>query len=243
MESVGDPEGQEVRGDAGYVLGNPRLEGGVGFVRVILFNQPLDRQVCIDDDGTAHAHPAVADAKFAAFVATRADGPLGVTMIPSSPADSLAPHSLNLLPLSSEVKAGLRRLPHPHHGDAAYMEQAPFADQFGPAGGRTWAFSRGINDSPMIPREHVDPIVEDTVLPSPFASGSNPGEPGLRTGRCAPWQQVAAGSAYRRPLDLDPYGGMPEPLPRTYHWETGENRAQVSLSRDEKAHSWYQQRA
>ena len=43
VESVGDLEGQEVRGDAGYVLSNPGLEDGVGFVRVILFNQPLDR--------------------------------------------------------------------------------------------------------------------------------------------------------------------------------------------------------
>ena len=43
VESVGDLKGHEVWGDAGYVLGNPRLEGGVGLVRVILFNQPLDR--------------------------------------------------------------------------------------------------------------------------------------------------------------------------------------------------------
>ena len=38
VESVGDLEGQEVRGYAGDVLGNPRFEGGVGLVRVILFN-------------------------------------------------------------------------------------------------------------------------------------------------------------------------------------------------------------
>ena len=38
VESVGDLERHEVRGDASYVLGNPGLEDGVGFVRVILFN-------------------------------------------------------------------------------------------------------------------------------------------------------------------------------------------------------------
>ena len=42
VESVGDFKGHKVRGDAGYVLGNPELEDGVGFVRVVLFNQPLD---------------------------------------------------------------------------------------------------------------------------------------------------------------------------------------------------------
>ena len=59
VESVGDLEGHEVWGGAGYVLSNPGLEDGVALVRVILFNQPLDRQACIDDNGTAHAHPAV----------------------------------------------------------------------------------------------------------------------------------------------------------------------------------------
>ena len=53
---VGDLEWQEVRCDAGDVLGNPGLEGGVGLIRVILFNQPLDRLACIDYDGPAHAH-------------------------------------------------------------------------------------------------------------------------------------------------------------------------------------------
>ena len=35
------------------------LEGGVGFVRVILLNQPLDRQACIDHYGSVHAHASV----------------------------------------------------------------------------------------------------------------------------------------------------------------------------------------
>ena len=33
--------------------------GGMGFVRFVLFNQSLDRQFCIDDDGPVHAQPAV----------------------------------------------------------------------------------------------------------------------------------------------------------------------------------------
>ena len=52
-------EGHEVWGDARYVLSNPRLEDGVRFVRVILFNQPLGRQACIDHHGPVHAHPSV----------------------------------------------------------------------------------------------------------------------------------------------------------------------------------------
>ena len=59
VESVGDLERHEMRGNASDVLGNPGLKGGVSLVRVILFNQPLNRQACIDDDGPAHAHPSV----------------------------------------------------------------------------------------------------------------------------------------------------------------------------------------
>ena len=48
VESVGDLKGLKVRSEVGYVLGDRGLEGGVGLGRVILFNQPLDHQACID---------------------------------------------------------------------------------------------------------------------------------------------------------------------------------------------------
>ena len=59
VEGVGNLEGHEVRGDAGDVLGNSGLEGGLSIVRVILFKQPLDRQACIADQRPIHAHPTV----------------------------------------------------------------------------------------------------------------------------------------------------------------------------------------
>ena len=57
VKSVGDLEGHEIRGDAGDVLGNPGLEGGVGVVRVVLLNEPLDRQACIDHHGPVSRPP------------------------------------------------------------------------------------------------------------------------------------------------------------------------------------------
>ena len=37
VESIGDLERHQVRGDAGYVLFNPEPEDGVGFARMLLF--------------------------------------------------------------------------------------------------------------------------------------------------------------------------------------------------------------
>ena len=48
-----------MRGDTGDVPGNPGLEGGVGLVRVVLLNESLDRQACIDHHGPVHAQLSI----------------------------------------------------------------------------------------------------------------------------------------------------------------------------------------
>jgi len=42
VESVGDLEWHEVRGDAGYVLRNPGLEHRMRPVGILFFNEPFD---------------------------------------------------------------------------------------------------------------------------------------------------------------------------------------------------------
>ena len=112
----------------------------------------------------------VADAKFPAFVAARESGSLGATRVPLDAAAFLAPYPLDLLPLSSEVKAGLHRFGLHTMGDVASMQEDLLVDQFGLAGRRAGTLSRGIDGSPLIPLKHEESIVERTALP--FSSTS-----------------------------------------------------------------------
>ena len=112
----------------------------------------------------------VGDAKFPAFVAARASSPLGATRVPSDAAAFLAPHSIDLLPLSSGVKADMRRFGLHTIGDVASMKEEALIDQFGLAGRRAWDLSHGIDDSPLTPMRYAESIVEHTSLP--FSSTS-----------------------------------------------------------------------
>ena len=50
------------------------------------------------------------------------------------------------------------------------MKQDTLADRFGPEGRRAWELSLGIDDAPLIPLQHEESVVEQTVLP--FSSAS-----------------------------------------------------------------------
>ena len=110
------------------------------------------------------------DAKFPSFVAARVSRTLGATRVPADAAAFLAPHSLDLLPLSSEVKARMHGFGLHTMGDAASMSRDLLMDQFGPPGGSAWDLSHGIDDSPLVPMKHEESIIEHTSLP--FSSTS-----------------------------------------------------------------------
>ena len=119
-----------------------------------------------------YLHPRVGlgEDKFPAFVAARAGRTQGATRVPSDAAAFLAPHSIDLLPLASQVKDRLHRFGLHTMGDVASMRADSLVDQLGPAGMRAWSLSRGIDDSPLIPLKYEESIIESTSLP--FSSTS-----------------------------------------------------------------------
>ena len=107
----------------------------------------------------------VADAKFPAFVAARTSNTQGATRVPGDVAAFLAPHSIDLLPVSSQVKDDLRRFGLSTIGAVASMGVHALTDRFGPEGRRLWALCNGIDDSPIVPLALEEPVVERISLP------------------------------------------------------------------------------
>ena len=110
------------------------------------------------------------DAKFPAYVAARSSRPLGAAKAPPDVAGFLAPQPVDLLPVPFKVRDELHCLGLHTLGDLAAMKQDTLADRFGPEGRRAWKLSLGIDDAPLIPLQHEESVVEQTVLP--FSSAS-----------------------------------------------------------------------
>ena len=112
----------------------------------------------------------VADAKFPAFVAARTGrGPEAVT-VPADVDTFLAPRSIDLLPLSRDVRDGLLRFGLHTMGAVATMRAELLIDQFGNEGRRAWELCQGIDGSPLVPLATEEAVVER--IPLPFASTS-----------------------------------------------------------------------
>ena len=107
----------------------------------------------------------VADAKFPAFVAARTCRALGASRVPDDVGALLAPHSVDLLPISAGLKSGMHRFGLHSMGDVASMSRHMLVDQFGPEGGRAWALCNGIDDSPVVPMPFDESVVEHISLP------------------------------------------------------------------------------
>ena len=112
----------------------------------------------------------VGNAKFPAYVAARTSQTLGSVRVPTPAADFLAPHSVDLLPLPPAVKEEMRCLGLHTLGDVAEMKPEALISRFGPQGQRAWQLAHGIDDSPLVPLRHEEPVVEHVLLP--FASAS-----------------------------------------------------------------------
>ena len=112
-----------------------------------------------------HPRVGVADAKFPAFVAARTCRAFGASRVPDDVRAFLAPHPIELLPVSGDVKIGLRRFGLHTMGNVASMRERVLADQFGADGRLAWALSNGIDDRPVVPIAYEESIVEHTPLP------------------------------------------------------------------------------
>ena len=107
----------------------------------------------------------VAHAKFPAFVAAISSAPLGATRVPADAASFLAPHSIDLLPIDSQVKVAMHRFGLHVMGDVAAMALEKMVDQFGLTGKTAWALCQGVDDNPLTPMKHEESVVERASLP------------------------------------------------------------------------------
>ena len=112
----------------------------------------------------------VAEAKFPAFVAAMLSDQSRATRVSADAASFLAPHPVDLLPVSADLKVALHRFGLHVLGDVASMTETSLVDRFGGEGRRAWRLSRGMDDSPVIPLVHVETVVERISLP--FSSAS-----------------------------------------------------------------------
>ena len=108
----------------------------------------------------------VGDAKFPAFVAARTGKALEVTWAPSDPGLFLSPHSVDLLPLSAEIKSNLRLLGLHTMGDVAKLPNGLLADQFGLEGLQAWSLCNGIDERPLIPWKCGKPSSNTHLCPT-----------------------------------------------------------------------------
>ncbi|MDE2682527.1 MAG: hypothetical protein OXI54_00035 [Chloroflexota bacterium] len=112
----------------------------------------------------------VGESKFPAYVAAVTSQPMGSVRVPPEAAHFLAPHSIDLLPLPTAAREEMRRFDLHTLGDVAAMKQEALINRFGPEGQRAWELARGIDDTPLVPLEHEEPVVEHASLPFTSAS-------------------------------------------------------------------------
>ena len=156
-----------------------RVEGtelGTAYVRLDslegLYHGEAGAVSALLDAVPAYLNPrvGVAEAKFPAFVAARTCKAHGATRVPDEARAFLAPHSIDLLPVSTDVKAEMRRFGLCTMRDLASMGEHALVDQFGREGGRAWRFCNGMDDTPVVPLPFDESIVERVSLP--FSSSS-----------------------------------------------------------------------
>ncbi len=107
----------------------------------------------------------IADAKFPAFVAARTRQGPGTCGVGDDVGAFLAPHSIDLLPVSAAMKGDLHRLGLHTMGAVASVSGHLLSDRFGLEGLRAWSLCNGIDDSPVVPRALEEPVVEHLSMP------------------------------------------------------------------------------
>ncbi len=112
-----------------------------------------------------NARIGVAGAKFPAFVAARTSAAHGAFRVPDDVGAFLAPHAIDLLPISLDVKGEMHRFGLHTMGAVAAMSRHALTDRFGPEGARAWELCNGIDDSPVIPLAFEESVVEHASLP------------------------------------------------------------------------------
>lgn len=103
---------------------------------------------------------------FSAFVAARTRRSPGLSKIEGDPARFLAPHTIGLLPLPSDLLEELGMLGLQRLGDVAAQEPDALLDRFGREGRRAWELASGIDECLLRPRAPDERVSETISLPS-----------------------------------------------------------------------------
>ena len=112
----------------------------------------------------------VGEGKFPSLVAARASQAMGATRVPPDPATFLAPHAVDLLPVSAGTREALHTFGIHTLGQIVAMSPALLVDRFGQEGWQIWALANGNDESPLVPLRHEEAVMERTSLP--FSSTS-----------------------------------------------------------------------
>ena len=116
------------------------------------------------------ARVGVGGSKFASFIAARTARPLGLSVCPMDETAFLAPLSIELLPLSADLKRSLHGFGVHSMGQVASLSRDMLADRFGQEGVLVWDFCNGIDARTVVPVRAATSITEYASLP--FASTS-----------------------------------------------------------------------
>ena len=116
------------------------------------------------------ARVGVGGSKFTSYIAARTARPLGISVCPADEAAFLAPLSVELLPLSDELKRSLHGFGVHTMGQVACLSRDMLADRFGHEGVLAWDLCKGIDARAVVPIKPATSVVEYASLP--FATTS-----------------------------------------------------------------------
>ena len=117
-----------------------------------------------------NARVGVGGSKFTSYIAARTAEVRSVAVCPMDEAGFLAPLSIELLPLSDDLKRSLHGFGVHTIGQTACLSCDILTDRFGREGTLAWELCSGIDRRPVVPMKEAESIVEYTSLP--FASTS-----------------------------------------------------------------------
>lgn len=112
----------------------------------------------------------VAAAKFPATLASLAAAPGRSMRIPKDARAFLSRFPVDVLPTNWQTIDRLRGFGLHTLGRVAALPMAAMQAQFGPEGRRLWELSRGIDRSPLLPRQLEETVTESTAFPAPVVS-------------------------------------------------------------------------
>lgn len=134
---------------------NEMYGGSARLARALINAVPTDLQPRV----------GLAQCKFPACMAATKSRPHRAVRVPANVKSFLAPHPINLLPVSPKLREDIRRLGLYCMGDVASLARDVFGDRFGPEGRTAWELCNGIDHSPLIPLAFDEAVVERTSLP------------------------------------------------------------------------------